>query len=82
MADVHDCKPAAEIIARLGGTAQVAAITGLDQSTIRRWRMPTPKGTGGLIPDRAKIELIDHARRLGVTLAWDDFKPPALIDTS
>lgn len=78
MADFHDCKPAAEVIERMGGTARVAAILDLDQSTIRRWRMPTPNGTGGLIPDRAKILLIDHAHRLGIDLAWDDFRPPEL----
>lgn len=77
MQDRHR-EPAASIIAKMGGVPTVAAITGRDPSAVQRWRLPKPVGSDGIIPDPAKILLIDHARKIGVALAWDDFRPPQL----
>lgn len=72
----HACEPATGIIEKFGGVSQVADILDKDESTIRRWRMPRPNGTGGSIPDDDKVKLINAARKVGVSLAWRDFAPP------
>lgn len=71
----HACEPANGIIEKLGGVGTVAAILQKDESTIRRWRMPRPQGTGGSIPDDDKVRLIEAARLEGVRLRWSDFAP-------
>lgn len=74
----HACEPATGIIEKLGGVTSVAALLQKDESTIRRWRMPRPQGTGGSIPDPDKVALIDAARKQGIRLGWRDFAPPEL----
>lgn len=74
----HTCEPANGIIDRFGGAKAVAEALEKDESTIRRWRMPRPNGTGGFIPDEDKIRLIKAARRQGIALSWRDFEPPQL----
>jgi hypothetical protein len=71
----HACEPANGIIDRFGGVSAVARLLDKDESTIRRWRMPKPSGTGGTIPDDDKMRLLEAAKSEGVRLAWRDFKP-------
>lgn len=78
MSTPHECKPAADIIERLGGTARVAAILDRDESTIRRWRMAPPAGTGGKVPHDAAVALIEFAFAEGIDLTWNDFRPSEL----
>lgn len=72
----HACEPANSIIEQLGGVSNVARILDKDASTIRRWRMPRPDGTGGSIPDDDKVRLIDAARKIGIEISWRSFAPP------
>ncbi len=74
----HTCEPANTVIEKMGGTKSVADILGKDESTIRRWRMPRPDGTGGVIPDDDKVRLIEAAIGMGVSLRWRDFAPPSI----
>lgn len=74
----HAREPATSIIELLGGVSAVAAMLEKDASTIRRWRMPRPEGTGGSIPDDDKLRLIERAKKIGVALSWADFAPPQI----
>lgn len=74
----HACEPANGVINTLGGVKVVADLLDKDVSTIRRWRMPRPEGTGGFIPDDDKVRLIERAAKLGVKLSWRDFTPPQI----
>lgn len=68
--------PAQRIIARLGGEAQVAFITGTAYTAPYRWQAPRQKGgTGGVIPQRHHRRLLDYARREGIALTADEFLP-------
>lgn len=62
----------------LGGVAATAKLLDKDPSTVRRWRMPRPEGTGGSIPDDDKVRLIEGARAIGLRLTWADFAPPSI----
>ncbi len=74
MSETH-YQPAADIIARLGGVSAVAIAIGRDDSTVRRWRMAPPQGTGGVVPYDAMIGLLQYANSVGVSLTWSDFTP-------
>ena len=66
--------PAQQIIARLGGEAQVSSITGTAYTAPYRWQAARAKGgTGGLIPQRHHRRLIDYARAKGIPLAAEEF---------
>lgn len=66
--------PASTIIDRLGGIAATAAISGASVSRVTRWRLAKSKGgTGGLIPQRCIIRILEHARATGIELTGDDF---------
>lgn len=71
----HTCEPANGIIEKFGGVGVVARLLEKDESTIRRWRMPKPSGTGGTIPDDDKVRLLEAAKAEGVRLHWRDFMP-------
>ncbi len=69
-------EPAATIIARLGGEKVVSEITGRAYTAPYRWQHPIAKGgTGGLIPQRLHIILLDYARANGIELSPADFLP-------
>jgi hypothetical protein len=40
----------------------------LSESTVWRWSQPVPKGTGGLVPSRYHVPLLQLAKELGVPL--------------
>lgn len=70
--DTHMLQPAYRVIALLGGKTSVASDLDLSPSTISRWCMPRPEGTGGTIPQKYWPALIDLARREGVALTVAD----------
>ena len=72
--DAHQ-EPASSIISSLGGATAVAARTGRDSSVVRRWRLPRPAGTGGVVPEDVRGALIEMAGELGVPLSYADFAP-------
>jgi hypothetical protein len=69
---------AGRVIARFGGPRQMlhamhmAGYTTITLATIYRWTYPTPRGTGGMIPNFRLKEVLDTARRRGVNLTSDD----------
>lgn len=76
--------PARTVIAKISGrdadksqsakAAKVAAILGLDRSTVYKWMMPREKkGTGGLVPARYHAELLAYARAHRIKLRESDF---------
>jgi hypothetical protein len=66
--------PASIIIARLGGEAAVAAITGTAYTAPYRWQAARARGgTGGVIPQRHHRRLIDYARANGIPLSAEEF---------
>ncbi len=70
------CEPAATIIERLGGTSVVAKVVDKNESSVRRWRLKAPDGSGGLIrDDHDKLKLIAFARKQRIRLTWNDFAP-------
>ena len=77
MSDREHLDPAKTIIARLGGIKIVAEITGRDKSRVSRWMYPVERGgTGGLIPQREAVKLLQYAENHGVRLKAADFLQP------
>jgi hypothetical protein len=69
-------EPARTIIKLLGGEAKVSEITGRAYTAPYRWQHPVEKGgTGGLIPQRLHVRLLDYARANGIPLSPADFLP-------
>ena len=57
--NIHRLEPAHSVIERLGGKAWLSAQIGLDRSSLTRWTMPRPQGTGGMIPQKHWPALIN-----------------------
>ncbi|MBD3845963.1 hypothetical protein IED13_09660 [Bosea sp. SSUT16] len=69
-------EPAASVIARLGGEKIVSEITGRAYTAPYRWQQSVEKGgTGGLIPQRLHIKLLEYAMANGIALSPADFLP-------
>jgi hypothetical protein len=78
--EIIPMNPAQQIIARLGGEAQVSFITGTAYTAPYRWQASRQKGgTGGLIPQRYHRGLIDYARAKGIPLAAEEFLAPETV---
>ncbi len=72
----HD--PAARIIEALGGVDAVATALDIHKSRVFRWRIEKSArtgGTGGLIPQRHHVSILDLARTKDVPLTAADFLP-------
>src|SRR3954468_20420619 len=68
--------PASSIIERLGGFSAVAKLCNLHFTQVWRWTQPRQKkGTGGTIPQRHHLHLLEIARKARVPLAAADFLP-------
>jgi hypothetical protein len=69
-------EPAHSIIKDLGGIAAVARATGLHFTQVWRWTQAKLRGgTGGTIPQKHHLALLDMARAKGVRLSAADFLP-------
>ena len=69
-------EPANTIIARFGGPAEVAGITGVHRTRVYGWTWPRHKGgTGGLIPQTHIPKLLQAAEARGIQLDGNDFLP-------
>ncbi len=69
-------EPAHTIIAKLGGHAQVSVITGTAYTAPYRWTYSRDRnGTGGTIPQRYHLILLDYAWAHGIDLRPGDFLP-------
>lgn len=66
--------PAASIIRRLGGVDIVARERKVDRTRVFRWMYPVERGgTGGVIPPRHIIPLMEFAEKRGKRLRRADF---------
>lgn len=71
-------EPASSIVAKLGGEAKVAEITGTAFTAPYRWQYGREKGgTGGTIPQRYHRTLLDYAREHEIDLSAEEFLAPA-----
>ena len=69
-------KPAADIISKLGGVAEIAAVVGVHRTRVYGWmRNRDAGGTGGLIPQKHHLALLRMAREKGVELKPEEFLP-------
>jgi hypothetical protein len=59
------------IVEKFGGTRKMAERTSLPPSTIQSWKVT------GLIPAHRQLEVMQHAKRLGIALKPEDFFPPS-----
>lgn len=73
--DRRICEPAKSIIARLGGEVKVVTILGCGETAPYTWQYECPKGTGGLIPQKHHLALLDYAQENGIPLSPADFLP-------
>lgn len=65
--------PAELVIARFGGTRELARQLEVSPSTVQRWKMPHDKGgLSGRVPSARMSDLLALARRLGVPLTADE----------
>jgi hypothetical protein len=70
-------EPAKSIIAKLGGEAKVAEITGTASTAPYRWQHSREKGgTGGRIPQKHINALLAYAREHGIALLPGEFFAP------
>lgn len=67
-------EPAKSVIAKAGGAAIVARITGKERSTVYRWMWPADQGgTGGLIPADDQQTILAYAIEHGLKIKPSDF---------
>lgn len=69
--------PAHTIIEKLGGVGIVASTLGVNRQAVWKWTQPKNKsgGTGGLIPQRHHLPLLDLARSRDISLTAAEFLP-------
>lgn len=68
--------PAKTVIARLGGEAKVSQILGIGTTAPYAWQYGQDRnGTGGIIPQRHHVALLDYAKANGIDLSATDFLP-------
>lgn len=68
---IHTLEPAYTVIEKLGGKSTVANQLGLSKAQMTRWCAPTDAGgTGGVIPQKYWVQLMQMARvhRVRLTL--------------
>jgi len=69
-------EPAHSIIDSLGGSAEVCRALGVSYSQVRKWTWSKQRGgTGGLIPQRWHVAVLDLARRKDVPMTASAFLP-------
>ena len=57
-----------------GGESEIAELLGCDISRVYRWTYPKNRGgTGGTIPQKRQVELLQKAPLKGVSLSPADF---------
>lgn len=67
-------EPANTIISALGGPTKVAKIVGVHRTRVSNWKRAKEKGgTGGIIPMRHALVLLDEAKRLSIDITPEDF---------
>ena len=56
------------------GIDLISEITGSDRTSVYRWMRPKEKGgTGGLVPTKQQMKLLDYAQRARIPLQASDF---------
>lgn len=73
---MSNLEPAFSIVNRLGGVAKISATCGVHRTRVYGWmRAKGAGGTGGTIPQKHHLQLLDLARRSDVPLTAADFLP-------
>lgn len=73
---MSNLEPASNIIHRLGGVAIISATCGVHRTRVYGWmRSKEVGGTGGTIPQKYHLRLLDLARETDVPLTAADFLP-------
>lgn len=76
IATLRFMEPARSIVTKLGGPSAVAEAIGIHRTRVSNWqRSRAQGGTGGIIPQRHHLALMDLAEAKGVALSADDFLP-------
>ena len=74
-----DKSPADIVIEKFGGHRVVAEILGIDLSRVYRWTYESEQGgTGGTVPQKHQIPLMNAAKEKGIALSLADFFPAEL----
>jgi hypothetical protein len=79
----HQEEPAKSIIRHFGGVSAVASIVGKHPSRVYRWTYPLTvrEGTGGLVPSKDQVLLLEYARLNGVDFLPEDFFSPVRLNS-
>lgn len=65
--------PALKVIEVFGTNAEVSRILSISRSTVTRWSYPKNlKGTGGLVPQKYWVPLLQAARKRKIKLSLRD----------
>lgn len=68
--------PANSIVSQLGRVSAVARSLGLQRQAVYKWMLPKSKGgTGGTVPQRHHVAILDLARARDIPLTAADFLP-------
>lgn len=69
--------PAYSIIQKLGGCGTLAATLGVGRQAVWKWTQPKTKlgGTGGIIPQRHHVAILEAAQANEVAITAADFLP-------
>lgn len=69
-------EPASSIVSRFGGVKRTSEAAGVYRTRVYAWMLPKEKGgTGGTIPQRHHVPLLDAARAADIPLTAADFLP-------
>lgn len=72
--------PAKTVIEKCGGVKAVAGVVRKSETRVRRWTYPKARGgTDGLVPSACQVDLLAHARKVGIALGPADFFPAELV---
>lgn len=73
MSEQKTMTPAEKAIAAFGGVRRLSVAIGRNPSSVSRWCLPIGKGgTGGYIPARVQLRVIEAAKRDGVRFTAED----------
>lgn len=69
-------KPAQAIIEKIGGIDKAVEITGVHRTRVYAWQKEAERGgTGGIIPQKHHVAILNYARENGIELSADEFLP-------
>lgn len=69
-------EPAHSIIAKFNGPTAMSKLLGIHRTRVHSWKRPKEAGgTGGIVPQKYHVALLQHAKANGLDLRPEHFLP-------